>query len=293
MAVVHDFRRGRGWNLFKRLIRTILIVGGSLISIMTVLGLIFTLLGILNKFIFHSAFLAQVKELADSYFEFILTPFFRMVDWIRNRGASSNKLVTVLAFVLSIAALYVTFRIGTFLRRLGRIIHVSTRAGDEGEKLALEEVRGLPDAYHVFVNLEFELRGHHETDLIVVGPEGVCVCEVKYWKGEIYFSNADRKNVTRTFPNGEEQSAHSPRDQVRAHYETLRDALRGEGVNTPAWGMVLMMYPDVEIVDAEYGSYIPVLKSPSAETIRSHIGNQHYSAQEVDRIVAALEKIAL
>ena len=100
MAVVHDFRRGRGWNLFKRLIRTILVVGGSLISIMTVLGLIFTLLGILNKFIFHSAFLAQVKEMADSYFEFILIPFFRIVDWIRNRGESSNKLVTVLVFVL-------------------------------------------------------------------------------------------------------------------------------------------------------------------------------------------------
>lgn len=293
MAVVHDFRRGRGWNLIKRIIRAILIVGGSLISIMTVLGLVFTLLGILNKFIFHSAFLAQVKEMADSYFEFILIPFFRIADWIGKRGESSNNLVTALVCVLAIAALFVTFRIGTLLRGLGRLIHVDSRGGDEGEKLALETVRGLPDAYHIFVNLEFELRGHHETDLIVVGSEGVCVCEVKYWKGKIYFSDTDRKSVMRVFPDGEMQNAHSPRDQVRAHYETLRDALRGEGVNTPVWGMVLMMYPGVEIVDAEYGSYIPVLKSPSAELIRAHLGNQRYSAREVDKIVAALKKIAL
>ena len=297
MAVVHDLRRGRGWNLFRRLIRTILIVIGSLVSVITVLGLFFTLLGILNKYFFHSVFLTHVKELADSYFEFILIPFFRILDLVRNDSKTPNLLSKILVCVLAIVVLCVTFRVGKLLRWLGQHIDTGFRAGDEGERLALDTLRMLPDDYHVFANLEFKLRGHHETDLIVVGPEGVCVCEVKYWKGEVYFPDtfpgANDKIVMRTFPNGRKRSAYSPRDQVRTHCETLRDALRGEGVDTPVGGMVLMMYPGVRIINAQSNFRIPVFKSPSAEQIRNHLGNQDYSAQDVAQIVAALEKIAL
>ena len=312
MAVVHDVGRkyrikdyDNIWISIKRFIRRVFILIGDFLVIFTVLNWLFFGLGLLNRALFHTKFLEMMYKFFDNtYAQTVFHMLENYYHWIKSVNIGNMLLQIAFKVVTFLSLFLIPFApgiAGMVMIWIGGLINTDgsargndvLHAGDAGEAMALRTVRRLSNRYHVFVNLEFELRGHHETDLIIVGPEGVCVCEVKYWKGKIYFSDTDRKSVMRVFPDGEMQNAHSPRDQVRAHYETLRDALRGEGVNTPVWGMVLMMYPGVDIVDAEYGSYIPVLKSPSAELIRAHLGNQRYSAREVDKIAAALEKIAL
>ena len=323
MAVVHDVGRkyrikdyDNIWISIKRFIRRVFILIGDFLVIFTVLNWLFFGLGLLNRALFHTKFLEMMYKFFDNtYAQTVFHVLENYYHWIESVNIGNILLQIAFKVVTFLSLFLIPFApgiAGMVMIWIGGLINTDggargndvLHAGDAGEAMALRTVRRLSNRYHVFVNLEFELRGHHETDLIIVGPEGVCVCEVKYWKGKVFFYDNDedddddnsyrnRSIVHREFSNGSVESPYSPRNQVMAHYETLHDALKKQGVDVPTNGMVLMMYPGVKIIDEENARRIPVLKRPCAWKIRSHIGNQHYSAREVDKIVAALEKIAL
>lgn len=128
-------------------------------------------------------------------------------------------------------------------------------AGIDGEKNALELLRSLPDDYHVFANCTLEYNGgSSETDLIVVGPGGVSVVEVKNVKGCISGSCADRElEVVKTDQYGidHEKTLYNPVKQVGTHVYRLAGLLRSTGHRAWVRGYVLFSNPEstVELKD--------------------------------------------
>lgn len=197
-----------------------------------------------------------------------------------------------LAVIVIVGALMVVFRRSARPRYKPSADGSREAAGQRGEADALKVLKALPDDTHIFTNLEFEKRGHHETDLIVVAPAGVTVCEVKNWSGRVIYDEMNDCDVTRVNSQGEVSQMHSPVHQVIAHYETLRDALRERGINANPRGMVLMMHPDVRLEGFEH-SRVPVLKQPTIAEVKRHLGNAHLSKAQIDQTVRALKKIAV
>ena len=177
--------------------------------------------------------------------------------------------------------------IGAVLIAVGILLKPKTKHGDAGEQLALELLKKLPKEYHIFTNLEFELRGHHETDLIVAGPNGVTVCEVKYWSGRV--DELDERTVRHTHKDGSSENVHSPVHQVIAHYETLHDALWRKGVRVPTNGLVLMMHPDCEAHFRSGG--VKVLTCPGINEVKRCLGSG--GRVNVEKTVKALNEISL
>src|SRR5688572_15193158 len=62
-------------------------------------------------------------------------------------------------------------------------------AGARGELLTLEELKRLPSTYHVFNQVDIpnprSRTGRNEADLVVTGPNGVFVIEVKHNGGRV------------------------------------------------------------------------------------------------------------
>lgn len=310
MAIVHDMGRNRtrkkleyfGYQA-RCFASTILYFAGLLYSgsLLFVVGWFIPRL--LNRLFFDFAFIEQVYQFLNRVLSPVVDRIIEGCDAIAAYGEIlaariSSKIlqaVVELAFltlpVLLLIGLVPSF--GKLLRSLSKVISNDPGgkfAGIYGEKRALKLLSRLPNDYHIFVNLEFEMRGHHETDLILAGPGGVCVCEVKYWSGEIYYPEDDFRYVYRKSKNGKYYSAvHSPMHQVLAHYETLRDALRAKGVNVRTSGVVLMMHPKVKLVN--FGqSWIPALTPPFETLILQYMGSD---AINIEKTVAALQEIAL
>lgn len=176
--------------------------------------------------------------------------------------------------------------VGVLLLGIGVHLKPKSKHGDAGERLALELLKKLPRNYHIFTNLEFELRGHHETDIIVVGPQGVTVCEVKYWSGRV--DEIDERTVRHVHKDGSTENVHSPVHQVIAHYETLHDALWKKGVRVNTGGLVLMMHPECETHFRSSG--VKVLTCPSVAEVKRYLGS---GKCDVAKTVQALNEIAL
>lgn len=113
------------------------------------------------------------------------------------------------------------------------------RAGVEGERYALSLVRGMSRSCHVFVNKYIPYDGHwSETDLILVGPGGVAIVEVKNWSGLVQGDAADEQ-VTRE----DGRTHYNPVRQVNTHVYRLKNYLRSKGVNAWVVPVVAFVHP--------------------------------------------------
>lgn len=126
-------------------------------------------------------------------------------------------------------------------------------AGAEGEQLALGQTAPkpgslgtLPVTYTVFNNLLIPHRGRLcELDLIVVGPRGVFVVEVKHYAGRLAGEPRDAhwrqttRRGTKTMPN--------PLRQLARQVDALTTLLRRQGYDGAIQGLVVMTHPNVEL----------------------------------------------
>lgn len=105
------------------------------------------------------------------------------------------------------------------------------QGGIEGEKSVLNYLKKLPDSYYCITNSVIQIDGRdNELDLVVVGPNGLHVIEVKNWSGEVKGSYLDEV-IYRKKRKGEETTARNPVRQVGRHTDTLSMYLNARGIN--------------------------------------------------------------
>lgn len=316
MAIVHNMgHRSRKYSIFilgvKRFVGSVLIVIGSVFSGITVLSFVLRLANLLmNDFLeldfMKNAVIEKLCYYAKRWLDYLGGLVVRMMDFLdrfsyedpyfQNRTDSILQIgLLLLSFIIMAVTLIIVFRFGSILRNAGNGLRAPS-SGEEGGLLgeikALKVLKKLPDDTHVFTNLEFEKRGHHETDIIIVGPYGVIVCEIKYWSGHIIYDKDDEKEVKCVDRHGNVKSMHSPINQVIAHYETLNSALLDYDVNVNPGGMVFMMHPKVSIEGFELCP-ITVLEHPSIQDVTCQIKGNQLTKEQIEQTVQTLNKIAV
>ena len=110
------------------------------------------------------------------------------------------------------------------------------KAGIAGEEKALNMLKKLPDAWHVFNNLviPYGEGRKSETDLICAGPGGLYVIEVKNFKGALSGDWGDYNLIhTKTGPEPKEEEVYNPIKQVATHRFALKMYLKEKGVAAP------------------------------------------------------------
>lgn len=130
-------------------------------------------------------------------------------------------------------------------------------AGVRGEKIALELARQLPAGCHVFTNqiIWFERKdqkrsadedgkrsNRSELDLILVGPGGVAIVEVKHYSGAISGNMRDEE-LLRTTPGGREKKIRNPAKQIGTHVWRLSNYLKSQGQRVWITPYVLFTHP--------------------------------------------------
>lgn len=116
-------------------------------------------------------------------------------------------------------------------------------AGVDGEAKALKILaNGLPDTFSCINNVViwFEQR-HNELDLVVVGPTGIYIVEVKNTAGEI--SGTYSCPVLQQVKKNESKEMRNPVQQVRTHADILSRFLKANGIRTWVQGTVLFVNP--------------------------------------------------
>lgn len=153
------------------------------------------------------------------------------------------------------------FVISSYLtKKLGRD-YVIKKSGIKGENRGLKMVNRISDDYVVFKNLKVAYEGKEsETDLIVIGPKGIFVVEIKNHKGiitgdERYREWIQTKGVYK-------KKFYSPIKQVNTHIYRLSGRLRELGYQNWIIGIVYFVNPNV----------IVNVKSYKVKTIHGDMG---------------------
>lgn len=157
--------------------------------------------------------------------------------WMEGLHAAGTVWLTGAETAVRFAPMLLPAVIGIFLLalllRLAYAAHGGFRrikAGVDGERSALKLARKLPKSCHVFVNKHICFDGgRSETDLILVGPGGVAVVEVKNLSGRISGQAGD-KELTRVKGHQKPEMIRNPAKQVAVHVRRLGKYLRAEGL---------------------------------------------------------------
>jgi len=167
-------------------------------------------------------------------------------------------------------------------------------AGISGERNALNLMRGLPDDYHVFANCAIRYNGgRSETDLIVVGPGGVSVVEVKNVKGHITGGCQDHQlDVVKTDQYGidHEKQLYNPIKQVGTHVYRLAGLLRENRCRAWVRGYVLFSHPETS-VDLSGECDIPVFSWNERAQLLHSIQNDSRSGVLPQHVIKGVVKI--
>ena len=123
--------------------------------------------------------------------------------------------------------------------------------GLSGEQMAVSLVRRLPDTYTVFRNLTVEYEGKtSEMDLVVVGPSGVFVIEVKNHNGTIRGSREAKMWTQHKVGQGGtpyHSRLYSPVKQVRTHVYCLAGILEMADIRVFVRDGVFFTNPDTRV----------------------------------------------
>ena len=166
------------------------------------------------------------------------------------------------------------------------------RVGVQGEKQALRGFSMLSNQYHVLNNVPCAFDGQLcEIDLLVVGPNGVFVIEVKNHNGTIKGeSEAPVWNQQKVGRQGGEYSKRirNPIKQMKRSIYILSKYMEVKGIKQWIDGVVYFPNPEVcMMVEAEnvYDNEALVI-----EHIKSFAGKKQLSKDEIKRIVTLLIK---
>lgn len=166
-----------------------------------------------------------------------------------------------------------------------------TLHGSWGEEKALSELQEkLSDDYHIFV----DVRVHEkmESDLVITGPNGVFIVEIKNYKGKIEGRADDREwTLHKTGRRGGQytKTLANPLRQLRRNLYVLSQYLKIQ--KTPAWleGRVYFVHKNEWV-----GGCIPdrcvANLDVLAHSIRVHIPRRYPTAAQLEGINASLEK---
>ena len=217
----------------------------------------------------------------------IVWHFDRLRDWLRNNaelwGVPARILLPVAA-VLLLALLIVR------MRRNARSAAIR-RAGVRGEDMALKQLqKALPGNYHLFSNVVVDYDGgRSETDLIVVGPGGVTVVEVKNYSGEVQ-GRAESARLTHVKNSGSE-SIYNPLRQVATHVHRVSGYLRQNHQGVWVRSAVFFVNPKLRVNisgRSETPWFTPERLDELAMMLRA--GHPQLSARQVEGIVEALKR---
>ena len=172
--------------------------------------------------------------------------------------------------------------------------------GAEGEERALGLPRAypgclayLPNTYTAFnqVLVPYGKR-HRELDLIVVGPNGIFVIEVKHYRGEITGAETDRTwrqpQSTYDLANIDVRELRNPVIQVKHAVRALRGYLASHDIKTWVQGAVVMTHPNCRLDVGTTGT--PVLTLPQlAGYILTY--RPRWAPRQLDFAVRAIEHL--
>lgn len=147
-----------------------------------------------------------------------------LVSWLlqqTNREVSSG--LTIIGFAL-LAIAYLGLRLGEHFRDRSR----AYRAGREGEARAVDALRAsLQSPWTLIHSLEWPDRKWGDVDLVLIGPGGVWVFEVKAFSGPIRISGEHWQYKTR---RGWRTVRKSPFAQVRRNAQNVKEYLSQHGI---------------------------------------------------------------
>lgn len=176
----------------------------------------------------------------------------------------------------------------------------SLLAGVEGEEKALEAVSVLDDAYSVFFNLDIKFDGgNNETDLIVVGPGGLTMVEVKNYSGTLLGDLSDEDLIQRKYrKNGKysDDKRSNPVQQIEEPAARLEKYLKWKGLPSTVRRAALFIHEDVELQVTDrkqLAKRCPLFFIQDPVKLRMYLQPSRYHAltnEETDGIVAALRK---
>lgn len=155
---------------------------------------------------------------------------------------ASWETYTGMNFLLPLVMLILSI-VGVFFIHFTRDYVGILQAGTNGEKKALKVLAdGLPDSYCCVNNVvvRFEER-HNELDLVVVGPSGVFIVEVKNTAGNIVGDYEDQ--ILQQKKRSETKEMRNPVKQVKTHTDILSRYLRAKGVRCWVQSTVFFVNP--------------------------------------------------
>ena len=166
-------------------------------------------------------------------------------------------------------------------------------SGSWGERKALSKVkRKLPDGFHIFTNVHVHDR--MESDMVVVGPTGVFVLEVKNLNGEIEGGESDKQwTLHKVGQKGGRYSKtlKNPLGQMRRNVYIVSQYLKME--NCPVWVEGFVLFPNS---NTEWEGSIPQ-KCLSSEKVKKlgellsmYPARRILSKEQIEKIAACLSK---
>lgn len=185
------------------------------------------------------------------------------------------------------------------------ITHISKRqikiihSGITGEKAAKQLVRCLSDDYRIITNARITYNGKtSETDMIVVGTNGVFIIEVKNHNQKIT-GNAQSHNWTqfKTGRGGGKYSKqfYNPIKQVSTHIYRLANILRKSGFNIWVQGIVYFSNPTAQVSVENMPEDIPIITANRgglkklAEYITAFNSGKTLSAKDINEMVKIIK----
>lgn len=125
------------------------------------------------------------------------------------------------------------------------------KAGLEGERFVQHVLQAkLDDTFHIFTNLHVPYDGgESETDMIVVGLQGVTLIEIKNYSGNITGDLSDHDLIQQhTGRHGTQRSFYNPVKQVGTHVYRTANYLRRVCRDLRVSSCVLFVHPDGKLM---------------------------------------------
>lgn len=167
-------------------------------------------------------------------------------------------------------------------------------SGIHGETKAREVFSELDDSFHVFNNIQIPYKGGlSETDIIIIGPTGIFITEVKNFKGflENDWKQHDLK-LHRTYDSDDSRIIYNPIRQVGTHVFRLAGYLREHNIDKEIKGLVYFTNPDLDysqMTDCENKSLHKIYND--GNRLKDYINSQPkvLNEKEITRILHSIE----
>ena len=210
-------------------------------------------------------------------------------------GSEGVAGIATVAFVSCLFAALLSLLFGIFIYNNAMDI---LAAGIKGERNAVKYVRLLPDSYTVFSNLSLAYRDKKsEMDLVIVGPTGVFIVEIKNQNGTIVGDVGGQSWTQHKVGRGGTPYAkrlYSPIKQVGTHVFVLANYLKSKGIR--AYVSPVVYFANEETVVRVSGtdgktSLFAASENGAGELIRYITSSRAAPSQEeLSKIITVLKK---